>query len=194
MEAVNFPERLLNGDWNCTSGNCFYIAPHITAKITNFIVSKKCLENLKPSHITAKITNFILSNLVAKNCLTLLQKLPISYFPPIAQKTITAKITNFIFTTQCQEKHYCKSYQFHISRQVPIKNTNFIFPAHCPEKITNFIFPARCPEKISNFIFPALCPENPQIYPNWLFVWQCQARKWEKKKRIQIFKTISNYK
>ena len=151
MEAVNFPERLLNGDWNCTSGNCFYIAPHITAKITNFIVSKKCLENLKLPHITAKITNFILSNLVAKNCLTLLQKLPISYFPPIAQKTITAKITNFIF-------------------------------------------PARCPEKISNFIFPALCPENPQIYPNWLFVWQCQARKWEKKKRIQIFKTISNCK
>ena len=151
MEAVNFPERLLNGDWNCTSGNCFYIAPHITAKITNFIVSKKCLENLKLPHITAKITNFILSNLVAKNCLTLLQKLPISDFPPIAQKTITAKITNFIFTAQCQEKHYCKSYQFHISRQVPVKKYQFYISRPLPRK--NYQFHISRPMPRKNFQF-----------------------------------------
>ena len=41
MEAVNFPERLLNGDWNCTSGNWFYIASHYCKnhQIYSFLLS-----------------------------------------------------------------------------------------------------------------------------------------------------------
>ena len=153
MEAVNFPERLLNGDWNCTSGNCFYIAPHITAKITNFIVSTKCLKNLKLPHITAKITYSILSTgqkIASHYCKNgkfhifhplprkpLLQKLPILYFPPIGQKTITAKITNFIFTAQCQEKHDCKNHQFYISCPDPRKNYQFYISRPVPRKSSN---------------------------------------------------------
>ena len=72
-----------------------------------------------------------------KNRVTLLQKWQISYFPPIAQKTITAKITNFIFTAQCQEKHDCKNHQFYISCPDPRKNYQFYISRPVPRKSSN---------------------------------------------------------
>ena len=78
--------------------------PHITAKITDFIFSTHCPEN----HYCKNYQFYIYRSVPRK---TLLQKLPISYFPVGAHKN-----TNFIFPAQCPEKI-----------------TNFIFPALCPE-------------------------------------------------------------
>ena len=115
-------------------------------------------KNLKLPHITVKITYSILSTWWPKNRLTLLQKwqisyfprkplqqkLPILYFPPIAQKTITAKITIFIFTAQCQEKYYWKI-------------TNFIFPARIPERNYQSYISRPVPRKSSNLSQLTVC-------------------------------------
>ena len=119
MEAVNFPERLLNGDWNCTSGNWFYIASHY-CKNYQFYSFQKMLRK---------------SQIASRYC----KNYQFHTFKPSGQKLlhITAKITDFIFSTHCPENHYCKNYQFHISRPMPRKNFQFYISRPVPRKSSN---------------------------------------------------------